>query len=520
VVYVSRALGGVTERLAIVAFVVNRVWVLLGVLLWRFGHGACPSALDFFGHGHVVIYVGRVCLVSLVNEATVQQVQPRIKMAVRYLTEISGGTLGNLSTHRPDLLAISARTIDSASLSHSLTDGGGLFGSRRAAMARIKMIPDRQLRSSDVRISPSSDMAASPERHERGLASPGRRVRVRLRRGARAIRQLAGRKSALVFPSLAVLGIARAVVMTFPTREHRSRDPYAQSGPIGSYSGSSTAITVHHPHAVQEGTAMATPREQLADALRQARSDAGYPSHRELSKVLKVSRPVVSRAENPREPVPRDDLIGAWADATGADKAKLLEYAQRARNPRNWFAVWADDFEQRATLLREFAPLLVNGLFQTEAYARATFAWKPLSADAETNLTERLARQPLLGRAELRVLILGSVLHREVGSASVMYEQMQHLLSMGEHPNVMLGIVPDTPAIAGALGGSFSIATEDNLDVAVYTDSIIHGGVYTEAGLITRAVRMFDGLRADALPWTQTREQLVQAGESWKQRTD
>ena len=116
---------------------------------------------------------------------------------------------------------------------------------------------------------------------------------------------------------------------------------------------------------------MATPREQLAHALKQARIDAGFSSHAKLAKVLNVSRPVVSRAERPNEPVPSPGLVAAWAKATRADLATLTDYAERARSPRNWFAKWAEDFEQRATLIRWFECLLIPGLLQTEAYARA-----------------------------------------------------------------------------------------------------------------------------------------------------
>jgi transcriptional regulator with XRE-family HTH domain len=155
---------------------------------------------------------------------------------------------------------------------------------------------------------------------------------------------------------------------------------------------------------------MATPREQLANTLRQARLDAGFRSHAGLAKRLRVSRPVISRAENPAQPVPSPGLLGAWAEATGADLSKLTDYAERSRFPRNWFAKWDEDFEPRATMIRWFEPLLVPGLIQTENYARATFAWKPNSADAEANLADRLARQQVLERTKLRIIILGSVL--------------------------------------------------------------------------------------------------------------
>ncbi len=260
---------------------------------------------------------------------------------------------------------------------------------------------------------------------------------------------------------------------------------------------------------------MATPREQLAEVLRKSRIDAGYASHGALARKLNVSRPVVTKAENPAHPVPSDAILAAWAGATGAGLDVLTDLAQRARSgPPGWFAKWAD-IEARASLIRWFEPLLVPGLIQTESYATAVLGWKPDSGSAEANLKTRLARQSVLDRAELRVVILGSVLNREVGDASVMCEQIEHLLTVGSRPSVMIQIVPDTPAVAGALGGAFAIATEETADVAAYTDSIVKGGVYTDPDLIARAARVFDGLRADALPWTQTQDLLRKAGERW-----
>jgi hypothetical protein len=69
---------------------------------------------------------------------------------------------------------------------------------------------------------------------------------------------------------------------------------------------------------------MATPREQLADALKQARIGAGYDSHRALARVLLVSRPVLSRAENPHEGVPSDNLIKSIAHRASAEATQLV----------------------------------------------------------------------------------------------------------------------------------------------------------------------------------------------------
>jgi transcriptional regulator with XRE-family HTH domain len=86
---------------------------------------------------------------------------------------------------------------------------------------------------------------------------------------------------------------------------------------------------------------MATPREQLANVLRQARLDAGYESHAAFARRLNVSRPVVSKAENPSSPTPSDAVLAAIAGATGAGLDELTKLAQQARSgPPGWFAGW------------------------------------------------------------------------------------------------------------------------------------------------------------------------------------
>jgi transcriptional regulator with XRE-family HTH domain len=260
---------------------------------------------------------------------------------------------------------------------------------------------------------------------------------------------------------------------------------------------------------------MATPREQLANLLRHARLDAGYESHAALAKRLSVSRPVVSKAENPSSPTPSDAVLAAWAGATGAGLDTLTDLAQQARSgPPGWFAKWAD-IEARASVIRWFEPLLIPGLIQTKAYANAVLSWKPESASTEANLKSRLARQPVLERAELRAVILESVLHREVGDAATMGEQVEHLLSAGGRPTVTLQVLPDASPVAGALGGAFAIASQGAADVATYSESIVEGTVRTDPDLVARAVRLFDWLRAEALPWAQTQDLLRKAGERW-----
>ena len=111
---------------------------------------------------------------------------------------------------------------------------------------------------------------------------------------------------------------------------------------------------------------MPTPREQLASILKQSRINAGFDSHGALAKRLNVSRPVVSKAENPAQPVPSDALLAAWAGLTGAPLDPLMELAHRAKSGTpEWFMPYLAA-ESVASMLRYWCPLLLPGVLQTE----------------------------------------------------------------------------------------------------------------------------------------------------------
>ena len=110
---------------------------------------------------------------------------------------------------------------------------------------------------------------------------------------------------------------------------------------------------------------VATAREQLADALKQSRLEAGFESHGTLAKRLNVSRPVVSKAENPGHPVPSDAILAAWAGATGIGLDVLMDLAERSRSGTpDWFMPWRQA-EAEATILRYWSPFVIPGIGQT-----------------------------------------------------------------------------------------------------------------------------------------------------------
>lgn len=197
--------------------------------------------------------------------------------------------------------------------------------------------------------------------------------------------------------------------------------------------GVSGKLTAHERRQRKVRT-VPTPREQLATVLRQSRLDAGYDSHGALAVRLSVSRPVISKAENPLHPVPSDALLAAWAGATGAPLDQLMDLAQRAKSGTpDWFTSYRQA-ESEATVIRSWAPPIVPGLEQTEAYARAVLSAEPYApAKLEELLTARLERQQVLDRAYLVSILDSGVLARCIGSAAVMAEQCAHLVTLAEH---------------------------------------------------------------------------------------
>jgi transcriptional regulator with XRE-family HTH domain len=258
-----------------------------------------------------------------------------------------------------------------------------------------------------------------------------------------------------------------------------------------------------------------TPREQLAEVLQQAREQAGYGSQAALARKLNVSRPVISKAENPAQPVPSDAILAAWAGATGAPLDHLAELADRARSGiPDWFVPWRSA-ESGATLLRYWQPWVVPGVAQTRAYMLALFADEGHDlAKAEELATARTERQQVIGHVPVTLIIGYHVLYRVVGSPAIMSAQMGHLASLAERSAVTLHVVPEGTTTGGS-GGGLDLATAGGTTTVNMTTTL--EDVTTTAGhLVVKAQQMFDRLLGEALPRTESLALIRTAEGSWK----
>ena len=253
---------------------------------------------------------------------------------------------------------------------------------------------------------------------------------------------------------------------------------------------------------------MPTPREQLAAILRQSRLDAGFDSHGSLAKRLNVSRPVVSKAENPAQPVPSDALLAAWAGATGTGLDQLTDLAQRAKSGTpEWFMSYRAA-EAEASALRFWGPLVVPGLLQTEGYARA----HEQSPDV---VTARLERQQVIGRARVTAAIDHTVLLRGVGGAQVMADQCSHLAGLASARVIRLHVVPEGANVG--LGGAFGIASSGGMSTVSLTTAI-RDVTSTAADVVDDVLSLFDVILGASLPAVASLEFLQTQEAQWKTR--
>jgi transcriptional regulator with XRE-family HTH domain len=259
-----------------------------------------------------------------------------------------------------------------------------------------------------------------------------------------------------------------------------------------------------------------TPREQLASILKQSRLDAGFESHGSLAKRLNVSRPVVSKAENPAQPVPSDALLAAWAGAAGAPLDTLTDLAQRAKSGTpDWFMPYLTA-ESEADTLRCWSPLLLPGLLQAEPYARAVLSVEPYTPGRLAELVAaRMERQHVLGRAYLTAIIDAHALQRCVGSPAIMAEQCAHLLTMAARPDIALHVVPEGTNVG--LWGAFDVASRDNVCTVRFETLEDVTGRAPET--VNKAMQAFERILGAALPRADSLDFTREMESQWKTRT-
>ncbi|XRQ05150.1 helix-turn-helix domain-containing protein [Actinomadura welshii] len=242
--------------------------------------------------------------------------------------------------------------------------------------------------------------------------------------------------------------------------------------------------------------------------LTRLREDAGL-SRLELANRIPVTRSYIGQVENGTTRC-RREFAGQLDKAIDSGTAMVDAWDDLLKTSR--YPPWFADYplaEGTASLLRAYETMFVYGLFQTEAYIRAH-----LSDDAAVE--GRLRRQAVLERENppmLCVVLAENVLWTRMGSAEVMVEQCERLLTVSEWSNVTLQIAPT--AFYPGLVGSFNLATQPNGDDLLYMPAARGGITSNDREDILQVVGAFSALQAHALSADDSREFLRKAVVRW-----
>jgi transcriptional regulator with XRE-family HTH domain len=198
-------------------------------------------------------------------------------------------------------------------------------------------------------------------------------------------------------------------------------------------------------------------RRRLRNELRDAR-EAAQKTQKTVAEAMDWSLSKLIRIEAGTVAISTNDLRALLThyDVERARIDQLVDLARSAREPTRWssyrdiaepeFIAYLG-YEASASIIRNFEPLLVPGLLQTEEYAHEALS-SIFPGDAKgvaRRLALRMERQELLARAEppsMHFIMDEAAIRRVVGGRDAMRRQLRHLTEIAERPNITIRIVP------------------------------------------------------------------------------
>ena len=233
----------------------------------------------------------------------------------------------------------------------------------------------------------------------------------------------------------------------------------------------------------------------------------------ELSRRSGIDAGHLSRIENGKRP-PTEAIAQACDAVFPERKGWFSEYYE---DSRTWappgFRSWAE-YEDKAARLSVWSPSVIDGLFQTEDYARALLQTALGVTDeiVAARLASRMGRQRRVLMREnppsVCCIIDHTALYRCVGSPEIMAAQMNRLAEAAGMSRVTVQVLP---AVAHP-------ATQSGLMVAgdaAYAEHVAGGYVFTDQETVISIERLFDTLRGECYRVSESLAIIGKAAELW-----
>jgi len=165
----------------------------------------------------------------------------------------------------------------------------------------------------------------------------------------------------------------------------------------------------------------------------------------------------------------------------------------------------AAEAEAEATEIREYAPLLIPGLLQTSAYARAVCrAYQPTANEEEIDrlVAARVERARILSDPTAPLLwavIDEAALRRVTGGREVMAEALRHLAELGQRGRAIVQGLPFEAGAHASMEGSTKLMEFEEAPPLVYFEGVGTGRLEDDPAVVRHQRFTYQLLTACAL---------------------
>jgi len=259
------------------------------------------------------------------------------------------------------------------------------------------------------------------------------------------------------------------------------------------------------------------PLRRLGAELRRLRLAAGR-TQTDVGAAIDRTHATLVNWERGKTKISKSDLVCLLAELRAPlDVRKALEQLReecgQGTSPwviyglPDWFRPFVS-FEEDAIAETTFQPVIIDGLLQTEDYARAVLlaARQVVASSAVDNrVAARIQRQQRLADPDplrFHTVITEAALRLEVGGPAVMTVQLERLLEAVSAEHITIQVLPFTNAEHAGIASNFTVLhfADAVADPPLgYFDTPLVGYVISDAGDVAAMVHMFDDLCESAL---------------------
>jgi transcriptional regulator with XRE-family HTH domain len=214
-------------------------------------------------------------------------------------------------------------------------------------------------------------------------------------------------------------------------------------------------------------------RRRLRTELRRARLDTGL-TQEQVAAAMDWSLSKLIRIENGTVGISTNDLKAILAHYKITDEARTAELLalSRGARERSWWSTYRDasprliqliEYESASFIIRNFQPMLIPGLLQTEEYAAAmirNLSPQATAQEVNTGVEMRMKRQQILEQAEMPLMFFimdEAAVRRQVGGKDAARRQIQRLIHESDKPSVTVEVIPFTAGAHPGMQGPFML---------------------------------------------------------------